>query len=53
MDLGIRVFGMTRLQIWRCVCALFGILMVPVSYAFIAESPEYMDCLICSTVDSL
>lgn len=36
MSLGIRVFGMTPFG-WRCVCALFGILMVPVSYAFMRK----------------
>ena len=34
--IGIRVFGMTPFG-WRCVCALFGILMVPVSYAFMRK----------------
>ena len=36
MSLGIRAFGMTPFG-WRCVCALFGILMVPVCYAFMRK----------------
>ena len=35
---------------WRCVCALFGILMVPVCYAFM---PEYLDCLIRGGADGV
>ncbi|WP_302164320.1 phospholipid carrier-dependent glycosyltransferase [uncultured Clostridium sp.] len=33
---GNQAFGMTPFG-WRCVCALFGILMVPVCYAFMRK----------------
>ena len=36
MSLGIRAFGMTPFG-WRCVCALFCIMMVPVCYSFMRK----------------